>query len=79
MKSRSVALPILIDIHDDLYRALEATDEDDALAEEIETVLDRLDAFEDCDLLQREANEVESVHNPSSTSPAAVKRNSRWT
>jgi hypothetical protein len=48
-----VALPVLIDIRDDLYRALEATDEDAALAEEIETMSDRLDAFEDRDRADR--------------------------
>ena len=49
-------LPAIIDVRDDLYRALEATDdaESESLAEEIETVLDRLDAFEDRDLAERE-------------------------
>jgi hypothetical protein len=50
-----VPLPAIIDVRDDLYRALEATDRDEseALAEEIETVLDRLDAFQNRDLADR--------------------------
>ena len=49
-------LPAIIDVRDDLYRALEATDdaESEALAEEIETVLDRLEAFQERDLAERE-------------------------
>ena len=49
-------LPAIIDVRDDLYRALEATDdeESEALAEELETVLDRLDAFQERDLAERE-------------------------
>jgi hypothetical protein len=58
----TVTLPLIIDIRDDLYRALEATDEDEALAEEIETVLDRLDAFEDRDRADREGI-VDEVDN----------------
>jgi hypothetical protein len=50
-----VSLPAIIDIRDDLHRALEEAnrDEDDDLAEEIETVLDRLDAFADRDRADR--------------------------
>lgn len=58
----TVALPAILDIRDDLYRALESTDEDEALAEEIETVLDRLDAFEDRDHADREGI-VDEVDN----------------
>lgn len=47
-------LPAILDIRDDLYRALEDTREDADFAEEIETVLDRLDAFEERDLADRE-------------------------
>lgn len=52
----TVTLPAIIDVRDDLHRALEATDdeESEALAAEIETVLDRLDAFENRDLAERE-------------------------
>lgn len=48
-----MTLPPILDIRDDLYRAFEATGEDEALGEEIETVLDRLDAFEDRDAASR--------------------------
>ena len=47
-------LPAILDVRDDLYRALEDTDEDEALAEELETILDRLDAFDDRDRADRE-------------------------
>ena len=48
-------LPAIIDIRDDLQRALEEADrdEDDDLAREIETVLDRLDAFAERDRADR--------------------------
>lgn len=46
-------LPALIDVRDDLARALEETDGDEDLAAEIETVLDRLDAFEERDRADR--------------------------
>ncbi|NEU56555.1 hypothetical protein [Halorussus sp. MSC15.2] len=57
-----MALPAILDIRDDLYRALEATGEDDAVAEEIETVLDRLDAFEERDVADRQGI-VDEVDN----------------
>ncbi|WP_115864007.1 DUF7553 family protein [Halorussus litoreus] len=43
------SIPPILDVRDDLYRALEATDEDDDLAAEIETVLDRFDDFQERD------------------------------
>lgn len=50
-----MALPTIIDIRDDLHRAREAADgdEDDDLAAEIDTVLDRLDAFAERDVADR--------------------------
>lgn len=57
-----MTLPPILDIRDDLYRAFEATGEDEALGEEIETVLDRLDAFEDRDLADR-AGVIDDVDN----------------
>jgi len=48
-----VTLPALIDVRDDLDRALAATGGDDELAAEIETVRDRLDAFEERDRADR--------------------------
>ncbi|MFC4449624.1 hypothetical protein [Halorussus aquaticus] len=57
-----MSLPAILDIRDDLYRALEATGEVDAVAEEIETVLDRLDAFEDRDAADRQGI-VDEVDN----------------
>lgn len=43
------SIPPILDIRDDLYRALEAAGEDDDLAAELDTVLDRLDAFAERD------------------------------
>lgn len=47
-------LPDILDIRDDLNRALEETDEDEELGEEIDSVLDRLDAFVERDAADRE-------------------------
>ncbi|WP_134672052.1 DUF7553 family protein [Halorussus marinus] len=46
-------LPALIDIRDDLARAIEETDGDDDLRSELRTVSDRLDAFEERDRADR--------------------------
>lgn len=47
-------IPAILDIRDDLRRALDETGDDERLAEEIETVLDSLDAFAERDRADRE-------------------------